>query len=332
MKNSEIAGLFYKIADMLEIQGIQWKPRAYRSAASAIEAMPRQLKEVYSKEGLKGLDRVPGVGKAIAKKIEELLKTGKLGYFEKLKREMPISFGLLDAVPGLGPKKLKALHSGLGISTKADLRKAAEKHEVSKLAGFAEKTEQEISRALGGKQAMSGRIAFGKALPVARKLVAYVKRVKGVKRAEIAGSFRRKKPTIGDIDILVASEKPKAVMKAILSFPSVKKVLASGEKKTSIVLGNGLQVDFRVVKEGQWGSALQYFTGSKAHSIALRKIAIRKGLKLSEYGVFKGEKAVACRSEKGVYNALGLAYIKPELRENEGEIEKAKREFAGRKK
>ncbi len=324
--NQKIADIFYKIADLLEMQDVQWKPRAYRAAANAIESMPKPLAEVYREGGLKALDEIPAVGEHISKKIEEFLKTGKLAYFEKLKKTTPVDLALLDIVPGLGPKKLRVLYKELAIATLEDLKKAAEKHQIVKLAGFAEKTEQEILKALENG-VKTDRIPLSEVLPVAKKLAARIKKVKGVEMVEVAGSIRRKKPTIGDIDILVASKVPMSIVSAIVSIPSVKKVLASGPKKTSIVLKTGLQVDFRVVKLEQWGSAMQYFTGSKSHSITLRKIAIKKGLKLSEYGVFKGEEVVASKTEKDVYNALGLSYIEPELRENKGEIEAAIKSF-----
>ncbi len=332
LENQKIAEIFYKIADLLEIQGVKWKPRAYRAAASAIESMPTPVEEIYQQDGLKALDEIPGVGEHISKKIEELVKTGRLCYFEKLKKSSPVSPALLDTIPGLGPKKLKSLYEKLAISTLQDLKKAAKKHQISKIAGFAEKSEQEILKALEKNGVKSDRLPFSTALPIANKLVAAIKKTHSVEKVETAGSFRRKKPTIGDLDILVSSKKPAIVAKAIVSMPTVKKVLASGEKKTSIVLKNDLQVDFRVVKKEQWGSALQYFTGSKNHSIALRKIAIKKGFKLNEYGVFdKAGRVVASKTEKDVYNALGMDYILPELRENKGEIEAAIKSFDKRK-
>jgi len=332
MRNQEIPEIFYKIADILEIQGVEWKPRAYRAAASAIESMPEPVESVYKEGGLKALDEIPGVGEALAKKLEELVKTGKLAYYKKLCKTVPIDLALLDAVPGLGPKKLRALHKELAISTLEGLKKAAEKHQVVSIAGFAEKTEQEILKALEKNGVKAGRIPLAKALPIASKFVKALKKVKCVLEVEVAGSLRRQRPTIGDIDILVSSKEQGRVAKAILAMPGIKKVLASGQTKTSIVLENGMQVDFRVVKPKQWGSALQYFTGSKAHSIALRKIAIKKGLKLSEYGVFKDGKVIASKTEKEVYNALGLDFVEPEQRENKGEIEAALKSFAKRSK
>lgn len=332
MHNEEIAAIFYKIADMLEMQDVQWKPRAYRAAANAIESLGKPVELIYKEGGLKALEEIPGVGEALAKKIKEMVKTGKLKHYEKLRKSLPINLDELETVPGLGPKKLMVLYKELGIRNLRDLKKAAEQHKIAGLRGFAEKSEQEILKAVAANGVKSERVALSVALPVANEIVERLRKLKEAEKVEAAGSLRRRRLTIGDIDILVASEKPVIVSKAFVSMPSVKKVLGSGETKSSVVLQNGVQSDLRVVKPAQWGSALQYFTGSKAHSIALRKIAIKKGLKLSEYGVFKGGKVIASKTEGEVYNSLGLDYIKPELRENEGEIEAAINSFEKKKR
>ncbi len=330
MRNSEIAAIFYKIADILEMQDVQWKPRAYRAAANAIESLAQPVEQIYMQGGVKALEEIPGVGEALAKKIEEMIKTGKLKHYEKLRKSLPINLDELETVPGLGPKKLMVLYKELGIRNLRDLRKAAEQHKIVGLHGFAEKSEQEILKAVAANGVRSERIPLSVALPVANEIVERLRNLREAERVEAAGSLRRRRPTIGDIDVLVASNNPEVMTNAFVSMPSVKKVIASGETKSSVVLQNGVQSDLRVVKPAQWGSALQYFTGSKAHSIALRKIAIKKGLKLSEYGVFKGSKVIASRTEEEVYNAIGLDYIKPELRENEGEIEAALASFKKR--
>ncbi len=331
VRNQEIADIFYRIADILEMQSVQWKPRAYRAAANAIESMSKPVEDVYRQGGLKALEEIPGIGEALAKKIEEMIKTGKLKHYEKLKKKLPINLDELDTVPGLGPKKLMVLYKKLGVRNLKDLRNAAERHEIAGLPGFAEKSEQEILKAIIGKGGKVKRIPLSVALPVANGIIRALGKLGVVQKVEAAGSLRRKRPTIGDIDILIASNSPAVVADAFVSMPDVKRVIAKGSTKSNVVLKSGIQVDLRVVKPEQWGSALQYFTGSKAHSIALRKIAIKKGLKLSEYGVFKNQKVVASKTEKDVYNALGLAYIKPELRENEGEIEEAMERFQKRK-
>jgi len=325
ISNQEIARIFYKIADILEIQSVQWKPRAYRAAANAIESLGTPLAKVYSQGGLKALDQIPTVGEALSKKIEELLKTGRLKHYQKLKKSLPIKLDQLDSIPGLGPKKIKALYQELGVKDLASLRTAAEQGKISSLPGFAQRSEQQILKAILANSGKGKRIPLSTAKPIAGKIIKILQNISVVKKVEAAGSFRRKRPTLGDLDILAASENSKPVTSAFASMPSVKKVLVSGQTKTSVVLKNGLQVDLRIVKPGQWGSALLYFTGSKAHNIALRRIAIRKGLKLSEYGLFKGSQVVASKTEEQVYNALGLDYIRPEFRENEGEIEKARK-------
>jgi DNA polymerase (family 10) len=329
--NQEIADILYKVADILEMQNVQWKPRAYRAAANAIESIGRPVSKLYAEGGLKALDLIPGVGENISKKIEEILKTGRLKHYEELKKQIPMDLDQLETVPGLGPKRLMLLHRKLGIRNLADLRKAAEAHRIAGLPGFAEKSEQEILKATAKNGQKQSRMPLSEAERVAEPILKGLRSLRETKRAEVAGSLRRKRPTVGDIDLLVSSTKPLRVTEVFASMPSVKKVIAKGPTKASVVLNNGIQVDLRVVKPEQWGSALQYFTGSKAHSIALRKIAIKKGLKLSEYGVFRGKKVVASKTEKEVYDALGLDYIKPELRENEGEIEKAMDSFSKKK-
>jgi len=332
MRNEEIAKILFEVADILEMQGVQWKPKAYRAAAFAIESMPEPVGEIYAKGGIKALEEIPGVGEAIAKKLKEILKTGKLHHLEELRKSMPMDVEALNAVPGLGPKKLMVLYKQLKIKTIPDLKKAAEQHRIAELPGFGEKSEQAILKAIQMDGKQGGRTPLAIAKPIAEGIVKLLLAVAGTKKVEAAGSYRRKRETVGDLDILVSSTRPAAATKAFVSMPSVKKVLASGETKSSVVLNSGFQSDLRVIKPEQWGSALQYFTGSKAHSIALRKIAIAKGLKLSEYGVFRGSKLIASKTEKDVYNALGLDYIAPELRENEGEIEKAMESFEKKKK
>ncbi|MCX6798845.1 MAG: helix-hairpin-helix domain-containing protein [Candidatus Diapherotrites archaeon] len=251
---------------------------------------------------------------------------------DELRKSMPIDVEALNAVPGLGPKKLMLLYKKLKVRNIEDLRKAAEQHKIMKLPGFGEKSEMEILKSITADGKEKERVPLEKALPAANEIVRLLRRLPEAQKVEAAGSIRRKRETIGDIDILVASEQPEAVSKVFVSMPLVQKVLASGETKSSVVLRGGMQADLRVVKPLQWGSALQYFTGSKAHSIELRKIAIKKGLKLSEYGVFRGSKVVASKTEEDVYNALGLDYIPPEERENEGEIEAAMKKFVEKKK
>ncbi len=315
MKNSEIATVFFEIADILEMQGVQWKPRAYRTAAVSIQNQSEQLEETYKKGGKKALEEIPGIGKAIAKKIEEILATGKLQYLGELRKSLPLDVEALNAVPGLGPKRLMALYKKLKIKNLEQLRQAALQHKISKIAGFGEKSEALILEGLGIAEA-SERIPLEKALSIALPIKQRLQKNKLVLKVEIAGSIRRKKPTIRDIDILVATNNPKELMNFFVGLPEAREVIMKGPAKSSIRTIEGIQVDLRAVKQEQWGSALLYFTGSKQHNIELRKIAIKKGLKLNEYGLFKRKKIIASKKEEEIYKALGLQYLEPEKREN----------------
>lgn len=325
MKNKLAAKIFYEIADMLEIKNVQWKPAAYRKAAMTIESLSEDIEEVYRRGGRKALLQLPGIGENISTKIEEIIKTGSLRYYERLKKEMPIDFETLTSIPGLGPKKLKKLYDALKIKNLEDLRKAAEKGAIAGIEGFGEKSEQDILKGIALLEKTKGRALLGFVLPDANAIVEKLKRSRAVGKISIAGSLRRRKETIGDIDILVTSSEPGKVMELFVSLPEVEEVFAKGVTKSSVRLKNGLNCDLRVVEEDSFGSALQYFTGSKDHNIALRRIAMDKGYKLSEYGIFKGKKKIAGKTEEEVYRALGLSYIEPELRENLGEIEAAQK-------
>ena len=320
MKNQEIAKVLYKIADILEIQGVEWKPRAYRRAAQSIEILEEAIEDVY-KEGK--LEDIPGVGKNIAKKIEEILKTGHLKYLSKLNKKVPSILQKLMNTKGIGPKTVKLLQGKLKIKTINDLKKAIKQHKIRNIKGFGIKTEQSILDNIKELVNKKRRFPLKFVLPIALKIRNKLKRLKYVQKVDVAGSVRRKKETVHDIDILVATKEPKKVIDFFVKLKDVKDRLAKGTKKASVKLNNGLQVDLRVVDLKNYGSALQYSTGSKLHSIKLRKIAIKKGLKLSEYGVFRGKKQIAGKTEKEVYNKLGLKYIRPELREDKGEIEAA---------
>ncbi|MEM4389168.1 MAG: DNA polymerase/3'-5' exonuclease PolX [Candidatus Micrarchaeia archaeon] len=323
MRNQELAKLLYEIADMYEIQGVQWKPNAYRKAAQAIETMSQDIAEFA--RGHK-LTEIPGVGESIAEKIAEWLAKGKITLHEELKRQLPIELIELTSVPGLGPKKAKRLYDELRIRNLEDLKKAASAHLIRKLRGFGEKSESEILHGIELLERSRGRAMLGYVLEDVKAIVAALKKHRAVGQIEPAGSVRRWKETIGDIDILVTSTDPKAVMDHFTSLPYVEEVLAKGETKSSVRLKNGLNCDLRVVEPEAFGAALQYFTGSKEHNIATRRIANEKGWKLSEYGLFeeKSGKRIAGRTEEEIYRKLGLAYIEPELRENTGEIEAAR--------
>ncbi|MBW3022195.1 DNA polymerase/3'-5' exonuclease PolX [Candidatus Woesearchaeota archaeon] len=321
MKNLEIAKIFYEIADILEMKNVAWKPGAYRKAARALEGLTVDVEE-YVAKGLKEVEKIPGVGEGIGKKIIEYCETGKIKEYETLKKKVPKHMDVLMQVPGMGPKKAKVLFSKLKVSTLKLLESAAKKGKIRKLEGFGEKSEEDILRGLELLKLSKGRILLGFALPVAEEIKSRLKVLKEVDNVEIAGSIRRMKETIRDIDVLVTSKKPKKVMDFFCAIPDVKAVLAKGATKSTIVLNSGLQADIRVVDAKSWGAALNYFTGSKDHNIKLRQIAIKKGYKLSEYGLFsrKTGKFIAGKTEKELYSKLGLKYIPPEMRENTGEL------------
>lgn len=319
-KNTEVAKILYQIADLLEIENVQWKPAAYRKAAQSVESAAQDI-DVLVKE--QRLHELSGVGEHIATKIKELVATGKLQYLEKLKKEVPIDVESLSKIEGLGPKTLKNLWKQLKIKNLEDLKKAAETRKLAQVEGIGEKKQQQIlERIQRMKTQGPERMLLGHAAPIAEEIAKILKAIKGVQQVKIAGSYRRGKETVGDIDILVSAVEAKRVMDFFVSMSGVAEILAQGATKSSVRMENGLQVDIRVVQKEQWGSALQYFTGSKEHSVALRTIAVKKGLTLSEYGLFtiKGKKVVASKTEEEIYNKLGLQYIPPEMRENRGEI------------
>ena len=325
MKNQLVADILYKIADLLDVKGeIFFKTRAYRMAAQVIETLDKDI-EIVTKE--KRLQSISGVGEALAKKITEIVETGKLDYFEKLKKEVPEGLLTLLEIPSLGPKKVAAVYQNLGISTVEDLRQACIDGKLRNLDGFGELTERNILRGIQLREKTSGRVLLNVAYNDGSKYLTYLKQCKKIQQVSIAGSLRRMKETIGDIDILASSDSPDEVMEYFVKFEDVDRVLLKGKTKTSVLLVDNLQVDLRVVENKSFGSALQYFTGSKEHNVTMRHIAIRKGYKLNEYGLFdkQTEKYVVGETEEEVYKTLGLNYIEPELRENRGEVEVAKK-------
>jgi len=325
MENAEIARVFEEIADLLELTGgDRFRTRSYRNASVIVEGLAESLSALYE-QGADHLKGIPGIGESLKAKIIELLTTGKCAYHEELLKQMPA--GMLDIlkVSGIGPKKAALIHKELGVSSVDELEKAAETGSLRELAGLGETSEQKILKAVKEFKSRSGRYTLPVAVRLANLLSEYIGKVPGVIKVEAAGSLRRWKEDIGDIDILAACDGPSLVMESFAAHPEVKEVLARGETKTSVVLRAGIQVDLRVVEKDSFGAALQYFTGSKAHNVALRDRAKRMGLKISEYGVYgePGGKRVAGKTEEDVYGAVGLAWIPPELRENRGEIEAA---------
>ncbi len=323
MKNQEIAQIFYEISDFLAMEEVQFKPYAYQKAAITLETLEEDVEEIYKKGGKKALEEVPWIGESMAEKIEEYLKSGKIKYYEELKRKTPVKIKELTRVEGLGPKTVKILYQKLGIRNLQELEKAAKAHKIAPLFGFGEKTEKNILEGIEFLKRSKGRFLLGEILPRVKILEAKLKELKEVEKIDVAGSVRRMKETIGDVDFLIVSKNPKKVMDFFVSQPEVVRVWGRGTTKSSVRVREGFDVDIRVLPEKSYGSALQYFTGSKEHNIAIRRIAIEKGLKLSEYGLFKGKKQVAGQTEGGVYKSLGMEWMPPEMRENRGEVEAA---------
>ncbi|MFH1368128.1 MAG: DNA polymerase/3'-5' exonuclease PolX [Elusimicrobiota bacterium] len=326
MKNKELSGLFTEIAELLSLGDENiFKIRAYERAAQVISALPDPIEDIAARGKLL---EIPGIGAGIAEKINDYLSSGKIPYLDELKKIFPQ--GLLDimSVQGMGPKKAKILFDKLNIDGIPSLEKAAKEGKIRGLPGFGEKTEENILKGIALRKSFGGRILLDEALNAARSVISELKRNKYIKRISPAGSLRRFKETIGDIDILcsVVSNTEKHVVGCFTKLKNVKRVLAAGDTKGSIITDEGIQVDLRVVEDESFGAALQYFTGSKEHNVALRGFARDKGLTINEYGVFKisdKKKAIASKTEEDVYKSLGLPYIPPALREDRGELEAA---------
>ena len=343
ISNATISRVLRQIAYLMELEegaqdnnvsnknksNVVFKIRAYRRTADIIENLSSNVEEIYNKWQLKGLIEIPSVGKAIALKIEELLTTEKIEYFEELKKRTSINveeFYHLEGI-GIGPRTVKALHDRLGIKNLSELEKAATEGRIHGPPGFSYKKEESILKKIQSVKKGRGRYLLGDIYPLVKQIEMRLSSLKGVREAISVGSFRRMKETVGDIDYLVLSDAPEIVMDYFASMPEVDEVIGKGPSKTFVKLNNGIDADLLVVPKESFGSALQYFTGSKEHGVALRKIAISKGLRLNEWGVYdKNNKMVAGSTEEGVYHTLGLEWIPPEMRENNGEIELAKKE------
>lgn len=323
MDNATVADILNRIAEMLEIKGENpFKVRAYQKAALTIGSLTKDIKEVVESDEIYNL---PGIGESIALKIIELVNTGKLKYYEELEKEIPTELLSLLTIPGLGPKTIQKLWKELGITNKEQLKEAVLSGKLSNLKGFGKKTEENILKGLEQVKKFAERFPLGRVYPLAETIVKDLKLKSPLKQISVAGSIRRMKDTIGDIDILVTSEKPQEVMETFTDLPYFTEILAKGETKSSARTSMGIQVDIRVVDDSEYGAALYYFTGSKAHNIEVRKIAVSKGLKINEYGVFrvKDDVKIAGKTEEEVFDSIGLSYIPPEMRENTGEIELA---------
>lgn len=323
MINFEIAKILNELAMLMDMQGIAFKPRAFEKAAQTIEHHTEDLKEVYKKGGLKALEEIPGIGKGIAERIEEYIKTGKIKDYQQLKKQIPIDIDDVSRIEGVGPKTILLLYKKLGIKNRTQLEKAAKAGKLQGIPGLGEKTEQNILRGIEFLKQNHGRLFIGDARPVAEKMAEALRKVSGVTRVEFAGSVRRWQETVGDIDLLAVSDQPEQVMAAFVALSQVQDVFAAGPTKSSARLRIGIDADLRVVPPESFGAALQYFTGDKYHNVQLRQVAIKHGYKLNEYGLYRGKKLVAGKTEEEVYKKLGFDLIAPEMRTNTGELDAA---------
>ena len=317
--NSDVAAVFNQIADLLEISGTNpFRIRAYRNAARTLNGLGASVQTMVEEQ--QDLKELPGIGTDLAAKIVEIVTTGTCALREQLRCDLPPAIHELLTVPGLGPKRVKTLYQELNIQTREQLHRAARDGQISHVPGFGARTEQRILDAIQAQQSKKKRFRIDVAEQVVKPLTAYLQALKGARRIEVAGSFRRRQETVGDLDILVSSSSSATLIQQFVKFEEVAQVLAEGGTRASVVLRHGEQVDLRVVADVSFGAALHYFTGAKAHNIAVRTLAQERGLKINEYGVFSGTQRIAGETEESVFSAVGLPYIAPELRENRGEI------------
>lgn len=323
IQNSEIAEVFNKVADLLAIEGAnKFRVRAYRDAASSINSLTQSVEEMLE-EG-KELNEIEGVGEDLAEKVKEIVETGELELLEEIKQRTPEELTEILNISGLGAKRVRTLHEELGINTLDDLEKAAKQGKIQQLEGFGEKTEQKILEDVEKSKEKEERILLSVAEQTAEPLVEYLKECEVIEEAVVTGSYRRRKETVGDLDILALSASNQKAMEHFVDYEEVEEVSSRGETRSTVVFRSELQVDLRVVPKKSYGAALLYFTGSKSHNIALRNLALERGFKVNEYGVFKEDERVAGETEQEVFDFFDLSYIEPELRENRGEIDAAK--------
>lgn len=323
--NEKIAAIFREMAVLFEMKEIPFKPRAYEHAAFSIESHEADLRDLYKKGGIKALKEISGVGQGIAEKIEEFIHTRHIEEYEKMKKKYPVRIGELLQIEGVGPKGIQKLYEKLKIKTVHELEVAAKKHKVSGLSGFGDKSEAKILNSIESLKKFHGRFLLGTALPIAHRIVERLQKLPIIKKVECAGSLRRWQETIGDLDFLVISHHSQKVMDFFVNMPEVASIIAQGNTKTSVKFHSGMNADVRVVPPESFGAALQYFTGDKYHNVEIRKIAIKKGYKLNEYGLYKSNKMIAGSTEGSVYKALGMSWMPPEMRTNSGEIEIAQK-------
>jgi len=326
MENREIAEMFDEIAQMLSLDSgptILFQVRAYQKAALTIGTLQENVSEIYEKRGLEGLMELPGIGKGLAEKIGEYVKTGKMKMYTELKKKYPINFKELTSIEGLGAKRAVILYKELGVTNLKELADAVKKHKVKALAGFGEKSEEMILKGMELKEGSKGRMLLGDALPVAESIIKKIKESGLADMVMIAGSARRMRETVGDLDILVLSEKSPEVMKFFKSLPEIASVVVSGPTKTTVMLKLGITCDLRSIPTESFGAAIQYFTGSKDHNVQVRTIAVRMGYSLNEYGLSKDGKIIPMKNEEEIYNKLGMQWMPAEMREARGEVKLA---------
>ena len=319
MDNKSVASTLERIADLLEIKAENpFKVRAYRNAARMIEGLGTDIRRHVED---KNLSDMPGIGKALEEKITLLVTEGRLEYYEELRAEIPAGVLEILSIPSLGPKKARALWKEANVETLADLRRACRDNRVAGLKGFGKRTQDKIIEGLDFREKHEGKFLLGRVRPVAMRLLEYLRACPEVKRAELAGSLRRWKEVVKDVDLLTSSTRPERVMEYFVRADGVAEVIVRGKTKTSVRLNSGMQVDLRVVADDQFAPALVYFTGSKAHNVAMRGLAQKRGLKINEYGIFRGKKSLPCPNEKAFYKILDLPFIPPEMREDLGEFD-----------
>lgn len=320
VSNAEIADMFNTLADLLDVEGANpFRVRAYRNAARTIAGLPQSVADMLAEGG--DLSELPGIGKDLAGKIAEIVRTGRLGLLEETKARTPGSLIELLSLPSLGPRRVEALHNSLGISSVAELAAALEAGRLDGLRGFGPKLRERLRQEVARHKGSERRFKLATAEQIAAPLLSYLRDLPGVRHAIIAGSYRRRKETVGDIDIIVTGDRRAKITDRFTAYEGVEEIIAHGPTRASVRLRSGLQADLRFLPEASFGAGLLYFTGSKAHNIALRRIALERGLKINEYGVFRGDRRIAGRSEPEIYALLDLPYIEPELREDRGEIE-----------
>ena len=320
--NSQVATVLYEISEILTIKGDRFRSRAYSMASQRVTSLTEDIREVAERGEL---EQIPGVGESIAQTIEEYLDTGESTVLQELRESLPQGVPEMITLEGVGPKIAMRLHRELGVVGIKTLEEAAKQHRIRELKGFGAKKEENILKAIEERRSRSTRFLLGEVLPVIQGMLTYMGDCPAVRRVEMAGSARRRKETVGDLDVLVSSTEPEKVTAHFVSMPPIERVLAQGPTKSTVVLESMLQVDLRVIQPGSYGAALQYFTGSKEHNVKLRTIGVKAGYKLNEYGLFRrdNDELVAAEDEARIYEALGMRWIPPELRENTGEIEAA---------